>query len=146
MIAPPLPWTVSSSAWQLFQSKKSFLISNPNLPWHKLRLFPPDLYLVNWEIDHHQLSNLLRVYLIPSSRWWIKILKRPDPSTEPWRTPSVTSPSGFSFIHLCPGCAVWWHLGWAAPSFSPALRSGWRACSSLNPLSGHSCRWWHNET
>lgn len=35
----------------------------------------------------------LSMYLILPSRWWIKILKKPGPNTEPWRTPLVTSPN-----------------------------------------------------
>lgn len=41
----------------------------------------------------------------------------------------------------CAVCAVWWHSGWDALRASSAPRSGWQACSYLNPLSGHSCRW-----
>ena len=46
MVTQPLPWAASSNAWQPFSVKKFFLISNLNLPWCNLRLFPLVLSLV----------------------------------------------------------------------------------------------------
>lgn len=136
-MAPPFLWAVSSSAGQLFQSKKSFLISIPNLPWHNLRWFLPVLRLVNWEIDWH-LSSLLRVYLTPPIQMMDKNTKETWPQYWALETLLVTSPDWIylhSPAHLCDGTQdellreLPWHQGQADRSGHPLI------------LSGHSCRW-----
>ena len=118
VVAAPPP---CASACPLFQ-KKSLLISNLNLSWHKLRPCPPILSLLPERrglLLHHNLLS-----------WRCKGAIRSQPFPHPaGGSPGHRRRSGWSGRT----CLSWAHVGWAWSPDHPA-RAVWLHLRSSGPL------------